>query len=79
MFVLAHTWEASSSSKVFDPYPESTDQILAAFAFGGATFGESIVTSRRQRRRIASDECWYGVRPVRPTMETGTGTYERGT
>jgi len=36
-------WELSSSSKVFDPYPESNDQILAAFTF---PVGGSIVSKR---------------------------------
>jgi hypothetical protein len=40
---MKHTGKFSSSSSVFDPYPESTDQILAALLFGG---GGSIVIER---------------------------------
>lgn len=36
-------WKVSSSSKVFDPYPESKDQMLGALVLGAKSFGDNIV------------------------------------
>jgi hypothetical protein len=57
----ALTSRGSSSSIVFEPYPESKDQILAALSLGEMSFGESIVaTCRNCRQSIVVALCFLG-------------------
>jgi hypothetical protein len=68
---MKHTGKLSSSSNVFDPYPESTDQILAALLFGG---GGSIVIARCGVVQSWCTQRDYTIVVATPTVYTNSDT-----